>query len=129
MSATFVTIAGASWRCFVGQAAEDPPELAGDFKRLDSMEAQVSLRSPKRNYAAVLKCDPPSVFDTLRDSISVMGQPGVPTPVTVTSPADGLTRGVTLTAYCTLGKAVYRDTGAGVYKTTTISVPITIREA
>jgi hypothetical protein len=129
-SETFVTIAGISLQVKEDTAYEEEPEVLGQWRRLPaSNEAQSDERDPKRGYACVAIFTPPSTFDTLREAISVTGQPGVPTPVTVTSPADGLTRGVTITAWVRLGRGQYLSTGAGTYKTTRMSAPLTIKEA
>lgn len=128
-SATFVTIAGIDLKVFIDNASEDETELLGDFRRGDDGGVQTSQRTPKRAFACVAKFFPTSDYDTFLAAVSVLNQNGVPTPVTVTSPSDGLTRGATLTAYVRCGRAQYRSTGTGTVKTNSLSVSVTIREA
>jgi len=124
---SFVTIAGIPVRVLDTTAFEEEPELQGDFKRGDDGGAQVSFRSPKRGFACVAKFDPPADFDTLQAAISATGELGVQTAVTVTSPADGLTRGATLQCYCRLGRAQVKSKDANT--TTYLTAPLALKEA
>lgn len=129
-STPFVTVAGvAIGKVMIDSPTEDEPEVQGTFRRGDDGGVQTSERSPKRGFAMVIKFDPPADFDTLRDAISAAGMAGVPTAVSVTSPADGLTRGVSLTCYARLGRAQIRSKGAGASKTTYLTAPLTLKEA
>jgi len=129
-SATFVTIAGVDIKVLVQSAYIEPPEVIGQWRRLPaSNEAVNSERDPKRGYACVGQFNPPGDFATLLAAISELGASGVPTPVTVTSPADGLTLGATLQAWVRLGRAQFHSRGAGTAKTTHITAPLSIKEA
>lgn len=124
----FLSVAGIELRVFENNASEEPAELKGSLVRLDDNTAQSSQRSPKRAFACVAKFDPPSTYDTFLAAISVAGQPGVATPVTVSSDADGLTRGASLSMYVMAGKIQQKTKGAGIFKTTTLAVPLAFRE-
>lgn len=128
-SGSYVTIAGIVVPIYVDTGFEDAPEMQGDFVRLGDGSGDNSQRDPKRGFACVGLFDPPSTFDTLQTAISAPGQPGVAIPVPVTSPADGLTRGATLTCYVWAGRAQSKSKGAGFYKTTKLTVPLAIKEA
>lgn len=124
---SFVTIAGIPVRVLDGTAFEEEPELQGDAVRLDDGTLDSSERSPKRGFAFVAKFDPPADFDTLREAISVSGEPGAPILVSVESPVDGLTRGVTLQCYCRLGRGQYKSKDANT--TTYLTAPVALKEA
>lgn len=127
-SSTYATIASIVVKVVADTPYEEEPDLRGDFVRADDGSIQTSERTPKRKFACVLKFTP-AEFDTFRAAISATGQPGVPKAVTVASPADGLTRGTTLTGYCRLGRAQSKSTGAGASKTNAWFAPLTVVEA
>jgi hypothetical protein len=129
-SETFVTIAGIVCKVLVQTAYIEPPEVIGQWRRLPvSNEAVNSERNPKRGYAFVAQFNPPADFATLQAVISEAGADGVPTPVMVESPSDGLTLGATLTAWVRLGRAQFHSRGAGASKTVHLTAPVTVREA
>ena len=128
-SELFVTIAGIDVDVLENTATEDEVEKQGAADRGDDGSLQSSERSPKRRFAFVGKFSPLSAYDTFLAAISVAGQPGIPTPVTVTGPADGLTRGATITAHVRTGKLSYKSKGAGTTKTTVATVAIAVIEA
>ena len=127
-SATYVTIASIDVPVFENTPYEEPPDLVGVWEPVGDNSVMSSERTPKRKFAFVGKFIPAD-FDTFLAAISVSGQPGVPTPVAVTSPADGLTRGATISAWVRCGRAQSLSRGAGDFKTNIWSVPITVREA
>lgn len=124
---SFVTIAGITLRVFDTTAYEEEPELQGDFRRGDDGGAQSSLRSPKRGFAFVAKFDPPSEYDVLKVAVSATGEPGAPVAVEVTSPADGLTRGVALQCYCRMGRSQIKSKDGNT--TTYLTAPLALKEA
>jgi len=124
---SFVTIAGINLRVLDTTAFEEEPELQGTFTRGDDGGAQSSLRSPKRGFAFVAKFDPLSLYDDLKEAISAPGEPGAPISVTVTSPFDGLTRGVTLQMYCRMGRAQVKSKNGNT--TTYLTAPLALKEA
>lgn len=125
---SFASIAGFAVRVLDGTATEAAPELQGDFARLSDGSGDNRQRSPKRNFACVVKFDPPSDLDAFLAAISAT-EIGVATPVAVTSPADGLTRGATLQCYVWVGQVAYKTKGSGVSQTTTVTAPLTLKEA
>ncbi len=89
---------------------------------------QSSEHSPKRTYRLTAAFVNNDEMDAFLAAISVPGSEGVPTPVTLSSPNTGLTRGLTMFCQCRAGEAeaVYRQTGglASVYW----RVPLIIEE-
>jgi hypothetical protein len=119
---------GSPLRVLDTTATEPQPDLKGGEQALDDNTLQNSQRDPKRKFGCVVKFDPPSDYDTFLAIISVGGSPGIPTPVTVDSDSDGITRGVSLSMWVRAGEVRYRTKGAGIFKTTMLSVPLAFRE-
>lgn len=124
MSADFVVIAGQTLKIFIESAYREPHEYLGNVRRLGPNLYASSRRYGKRGWACVAKFDPPSTMTDLEALITPLG---IPVAVEVSSPADGLTLGATVTAYVELGRVQFRNKWVG--KTTTLTAPLSIREA
>lgn len=104
----FLTLAGIDLRCIDTSWGEDPPELIGEeVVMLDGIVGSTE-RSGRRPFSGDVIFTSKADFYTLRNAISVTGDPGVPIAVTATSSADGLLGGDSLTVYARLGRCVAR---------------------
>lgn len=116
---SFVNIAGWSVPVVRGSGRAGPVNLRGTAERVFNGNLQSSEHSPKRTYRLTAAFTNNDEMDAFLGAISVPGSEGVPTPVPISSPHDGLTRGETMFCHCRAGEAeaVYRQTAglASVY--------------
>lgn len=111
-----------------GSARALPVEVRGSADRLFNGTIQSSEHAPKRVYRCALAFASNSDLTVFLEAVSVLGSVGIPTPVPVSSPADGLTRGASITAHVRAedAEAVYTEiagVGSAYWR-----VPLTIRE-
>lgn len=112
-------------RISVGTWQEEEVDCRGVFRRVSNGSGQNSQRSPKRGFTGTFFFTTSAEYDAVLTAISVPGQPGVATPVIVSSPPDGGLRGASLTCYCWLGRSPALKNGDSAYW----KAAIQIREA
>ena len=74
-----------------------------------------SQRTPKRGFTATIFFSDPGELTALETAISEAGALGVAAPVAIITPADGGTRGATLTCYCWITKMDAIKNGASAW--------------
>lgn len=101
----FLSVAGTELPCVIETWGEEMPNTLGegDVQMLGGNLGSTE-RTPKRVFRGDVVFADPALVDTFRAAISVAGSPGVPKDVTATSPADGATRGATLTVRARMGR-------------------------
>lgn len=122
----FLTVAGVDLDVLVNTGFEDEPDLKGGVQVMDDNTWLASARDAKRKFGCVVRFRPPSAYDTF---LATAYPTGLRLPITVTSGADGMTRGATLTMWLIIGKTQIKSKGAGASKTTVLDVPFAFREA
>lgn len=126
---SWVTIAGIDMAVCDGTWQEEEAEYIGVFRHVANGDGMNNQRSPKRGFTCTVFFLTAELLDAFRLATSETDNLGVPTRVPVTSPADGGTRGVTLTCYCWMGRAQAVSYWASSVKTAYWKVALTLREA
>ena len=129
MAYTFLTIEGVPVSILVGSGAEEVSETQGKQRRSFAGTMLSSERTAKLNFSGQADFWSATDLNAMLAAISLDLIGGVPKPVTVSSDADGLTRGMTITAYVRAGKREAMVQTVGGLESTFWTCPLTIREA
>lgn len=90
--------------CLERSWGEDPPDTQGEVVAMQDGSLGSTERTPRRRFSGDVFFASKALFHTFRDAISVSGSPGVPTAVSASSDANGVTGGDTLQVFARLGR-------------------------
>lgn len=125
----FLTVAGVVLECFVPSWGIDPPDTLGEEQPMLDGALGSTERTPMFRASGEVGFRTMADLVAFRTAISVSGAPGVPTPVTATSGAMGITLGVTYQVHARLGRIVPRKQAAGgAPEAATYRVPLSLRQ-
>jgi hypothetical protein len=119
--ANFLTLAGWTPRCLQDTAKYQEVSRLGVRRRALDGTMLSTERTPRRRFQVQVLFQDAAEYAAENAAISVPGSPGIPTPVTASSDADGLLMGQSFNVWAVLGDAEpfqfggSADTPEGVY--------------
>lgn len=109
-------------------ANQEPYTVMGKRRRAVDGTPLSSQRTAKRAYSVTVEFTSAADIDAFLGEISVGGDTGIAKSVSVSSEAEGMTRGATFNAHVVAGRAQPYQTGPEIAPVIRWAMPITIDE-